>query len=236
MPPVEHVDLPRFMGDWYVIAHIPSWPERHAYDAVESYRLLPDGRIQTDFRYRKGSFDAKEDTMHPVATVRPDTGNAVWGMQFFWPIEAEYVIAYLDDAYQTTVIGRSKRDYVWIMARVPCLSDSAYAKLWRSAWRHWDIRKACARCRSVAVERGRRNRRRSPQGKTGEAHRASSSLSPVRMRMACSTGLTKILPSPILPVRAALTTASMAASTWSSGSTTSTRILGRKSTTYSAPR
>ncbi|KAG0926207.1 hypothetical protein G6F31_018465 [Rhizopus arrhizus] len=67
--------------------------------------------------------------MHTVATVLPDTGNAVWGMQFFWPIEAEYVIAYLDDAYQTTVIGRSKRDYVWIMARVPCLSDSAYAKL-----------------------------------------------------------------------------------------------------------
>ncbi len=129
MPPVEHVDLSRFMGDWYVIAHIPSWPERNAYDAVESYRLLPDGRIQTDFRYRKGSFDAKEDTMHPVATVRPGTGNAVWGMQFFWPIEAEYVIAYLDDAYQTTIIGRSKRDYVWIMARVPCLSDTAYAKL-----------------------------------------------------------------------------------------------------------
>lgn len=50
MPPVAHVDLPRFMGDWYVIAHIPSWPERNAYDAVESYRPLPDGRIQTDFR------------------------------------------------------------------------------------------------------------------------------------------------------------------------------------------
>ncbi|AMG38734.1 lipocalin family protein [Achromobacter xylosoxidans] len=129
MPPVAHVDLSRFMGDWYVIAHIPSWPERNAYDAVESYRPLPDGRIQTDFRYRKGSFDAEVSTMHPVATVRPDSGNAVWGMQFIWPIQAEYVIAYLDDAYQTTIIGRSKRDYVWIMARVPCLSEDAYAQL-----------------------------------------------------------------------------------------------------------
>ncbi|KAJ8133990.1 hypothetical protein OY671_012796, partial [Metschnikowia pulcherrima] len=109
MPPVAHVDSPRFMGDWYVIAHIPSWPERNAYDAVESYRPSPDGRIQTDFRYRKGSFDAEVSTMHPVATVRPDTGNAVWGMQFIWPIQAEYVIAYSDDAYQTTIIGRSKR-------------------------------------------------------------------------------------------------------------------------------
>ena len=96
---------------------------------MESYRPLPDGRIQTDFRYRKGSFDADVSTMHPVATVRPDSGNAVWGMQFIWPIQAEYVIAYLDDAYQSTIIGRSKRDYVWIMARVPCLSEDAYAQL-----------------------------------------------------------------------------------------------------------
>ena len=61
--------------------------------------------------------------------MRPDSGNAVWGMQFIWPIQAEYVIAYLDHAYQTTIIGRSKRDYVWIMARVPCLSEDAYAQL-----------------------------------------------------------------------------------------------------------
>ncbi|ARP82865.1 hypothetical protein CAL12_19970 [Bordetella genomosp. 8] len=131
MPPVNHVDLHRFMGDWYVIAHIPSFPERNAYDAVESYRLLPDGRIQTDFRYRDGSFDAKVETMHPVGTVTPDTGNAVWGMQFVWPIKAEYVIAYLDENYQTTIVGRSKRDYVWIMARVPCLPDDVYAGLVR---------------------------------------------------------------------------------------------------------
>ncbi|REN17054.1 hypothetical protein DSI35_02885, partial [Mycobacterium tuberculosis] len=44
IPPVAHVDVPRFMGDWYVIAHIPSRPEREAFDAVESYALRPDGR------------------------------------------------------------------------------------------------------------------------------------------------------------------------------------------------
>ena len=38
-------------------------------------------------------------------------------------------------------------------------------------------------------------------------------LSPVRMRTTCSTAVTKILPSPILPVRAALTIASIARST-----------------------
>jgi hypothetical protein len=48
--------------------------------------------------------------------------------------------------------------------------------------------------------------------------------------------LTKILPSPILPVRAALTMASMAPSTTASETTISIFTLGRKSTTYSAPR
>jgi apolipoprotein D and lipocalin family protein len=127
IPPVDHVDLQRFMGDWYVIANIPTFVERESYDAIETYALREDGKIQTTFRQRKGSFDAAIDTMRPVGTVRAGTGNAVWGMQFVWPIKAEYVIVYLDDAYTQTIIGRSARDYVWIMARTPQISEADYA-------------------------------------------------------------------------------------------------------------
>lgn len=126
MPAVAQVDLPRFMGDWYVIAAIPSWPERDAYNAVESYALRPDGKIQTTFRFREGSFDSELKTMRPVGTVRPGTGNGVWGMQFIWPIDAEYVIAHLDADYREVIVGRSKRDYVWIMARTPELTPAQY--------------------------------------------------------------------------------------------------------------
>ena len=124
--PVDAVDLPRFMGDWYVIAHIPSRPEREAFNAIESYKLDEQGRIRTTFRYRKGSFDEPVKTMHPVGYVRPDTNNAIWGMQFIWPIKAEYVIVYLAPAYQQTIVGRSKRDYVWIMARTPSIPQADY--------------------------------------------------------------------------------------------------------------
>jgi len=126
IPPVAHVDVPRFMGDWYVIAHIPSWPEREAFDAVESYALKPDGRIQTTFTYRKGSFDAPQKSMHPVGRVEKDGNGAIWGMQFIWPIQAEYVIAWLRDDYGQTIVARSKRDYVWYMARTPQVSESDY--------------------------------------------------------------------------------------------------------------
>jgi len=129
MPPVAHVDLDRFMGDWYVIASIPSRPEKDAYNAIESYKLRPDGKIQTTFRYRDGSFDSELKTMHPVGTVVKDSGNAVWGMEFIWPIQAEYVIAYLEPDYGAVIVGRSKRDYVWIMARAPVIPPAQYDRL-----------------------------------------------------------------------------------------------------------
>ncbi len=142
LPRQSSVDVPRFMGDWYVIAHIPSWPERRAYDAVESYRLRPDGRIQTTFTYRNGSFDAPRKSMHPIGTVENHGNGAVWGMQFVWPIQAEYVIAWLDDDYQQTIVARSKRDYVWYMARTPQVSDADYQKaLQRIAAMGYDIDK-----------------------------------------------------------------------------------------------
>lgn len=126
IPAVAEVDVPRFMGDWYVIAHIPSWPERNAYDAVETYALREDGRIQTTFRFRDGGFDQELETMKPVGTVREEGNGAIWDMQFVWPIQAEYVIVDLDPGYTRTIIGRSKRDYVWLMAREPVLSEADY--------------------------------------------------------------------------------------------------------------
>lgn len=123
------VDLQKFMGTWYVIGNIPTRPEREAFNNVEQYALDADGKVRTTFTYRKGGFDAPLKTMHPVATVQPDSNNAVWGMQFVWPIKAEYVIAHVDPEYTETIIARSKRDYAWIMARTPTIPDADYERL-----------------------------------------------------------------------------------------------------------
>jgi len=123
---VEHVDLNRFMGDWYVIANIPTFIEKDAYNAIESYRLDDDGTVATTFRFNKGSLDGPLKEYHPRGFIRDKKSNAVWGMQFVWPFKAEYRIIFLSDDYSKTVIGRSKRDYVWIMAREPAIPDEEY--------------------------------------------------------------------------------------------------------------
>ncbi|HVN47147.1 MAG TPA: lipocalin family protein [Steroidobacteraceae bacterium] len=132
LPPLQTVpavDIPRFMGDWYVIACIPTRIERRAYRAVESYRLLPDGRIDTVFTFHEGAFDGPLKRYNPTGFVKPGSAGAVWGMQFIWPIKADYRVLYLDADYTQTVIGRQKRDYAWIMARSPTLAPGDYARL-----------------------------------------------------------------------------------------------------------
>jgi apolipoprotein D and lipocalin family protein len=125
---VDYVDLERFMGDWYVIANIPTFVEKGAHNAVESYRLDDDGTIATTFTFRKDAFDGPEKQYHPRGFVRNTATNAEWGMQFVWPIKGDYRIIYLTDDYSTTIIGRNKRDYVWLMARSPEMDEREYRK------------------------------------------------------------------------------------------------------------
>jgi apolipoprotein D and lipocalin family protein len=129
VPVVDKVDLNRFMGPWYVIGVIPTFLEKNVYNAIESYELAADGTIKTTFTFNKGAFDGPAKRMEPKGFVIPGTNNAIWGMQFFWPIKAEYVISHLDADYTETIIARSARDYVWIMARTPVIDDARYAVL-----------------------------------------------------------------------------------------------------------
>jgi apolipoprotein D and lipocalin family protein len=126
---VDKVDLNRFMGDWYVIASIPTFIEKDAFNAIESYRLDDDGTVATTFKFNKGSFDGPLKKYHARGYVRDKGSNAVWGMQFIWPFKAEYKIIFLSEDYSQTVIGRTKRDYVWIMAREKTIPADEYEEI-----------------------------------------------------------------------------------------------------------
>jgi len=133
-PPIriaEQVDIDRFMGDWYVIANIPTFLEKDAHNAVESYALNDDGSIATTFSFNAGGFDGERKVYRPTGYVGEDPSNAVWGMQFVWPIKADFRILHVDPDYQSTIIGRLARDYVWIMTRTPTIPEAEFTELTR---------------------------------------------------------------------------------------------------------
>lgn len=128
---VRHVDLPRYMGDWRVIANIPYFAERDCVESIESYALRPDGKIANWFRFRKGSFDAPQQRVDFVAEVRNTQSNAEWRVHFAPFISASYLVVDLDPSYRWVAVGHPSRRYGWIMSRTPTLSDETYRKILR---------------------------------------------------------------------------------------------------------
>jgi len=126
---VDFVDLDRFMGDWYVIANIPTFIETDAHNAIETYAMNDDGSIATTFTFHDGSPDGELKKYEPTGFIVDEQSNALWDMQFIWPFKAEYRVIYLDENYETTIIGRTKRDYVWLMSRRSSIDESSYASL-----------------------------------------------------------------------------------------------------------
>jgi len=132
LPPLAlaaDVDLARFVGDWYVIAAIPTLLEHGAYNPMDSYRLDADGSVATTFSFNDGAFDGAGRQYASRGFVVAGSGNAVWGQQYVWPIRADYRIAYLAADYSQVVVAREKRDYVWIMARTPAIAAADLDRL-----------------------------------------------------------------------------------------------------------
>lgn len=129
---VPHVDLPRYMGDWYVIANIPYFAEKNCVDSVESYALRPDGDIDNWFTCRNKSFDAPmKRKASALITVMDTTSNALWSVKFFKVISVKYLILDLDPNYDWAVVGHPSRRYGWIFARSKTLPDATYQGILR---------------------------------------------------------------------------------------------------------
>ena len=129
MKTVDYVDLEKFMGDWYVIANIPTYLEQNAHNSVESCFLNKDGGIDATFTFREGGFDGPLKTFRPKGFIKDRQSNALWGMEFVWPFKSDYRIVYLSEDYDQVIIARRARDYVWVMARTPEIPSEDYKLL-----------------------------------------------------------------------------------------------------------
>ncbi len=123
------VDLQRYMGRWWVIAHTPYFAERGKVATADEYTLRPDGTIDNVYVYRK-AFDKPEKRTSGVAKVVPGTNNAQWRIGFFGGlIKADYLILEVAPDYSWALIGQPSRKLAWIFARDPKMGDARMMEL-----------------------------------------------------------------------------------------------------------
>jgi len=126
---LAQVDLPKYMGHWYIIANIPYFGEKDYVGGQSEWTLRPDGKIDDAYIGRKNNFDSPETRREFVDTVVPDTGNAHWRVRIFWPISVSQLTLYVDPMYQYTVLGYPDKSLGWIFSRTPSITEAKYQEL-----------------------------------------------------------------------------------------------------------
>jgi apolipoprotein D and lipocalin family protein len=130
---VAELDLSRYVGRWYSLAHIPTTFERGcAKGTTATYTLLPNGQIEVlnecldakgqkkVVRGRAWIPDPKEPAKLKVSFVN------LFGI---WLFPGDYWVIELAPDYSYAVVGHPARKYGWILSRTPTLDEATWAKI-----------------------------------------------------------------------------------------------------------
>lgn len=143
VPPktVERVDLQRYQGTWYEQARLPMFFQRHCAQSEARYTLQEDGAIGVTNRCRTFDGDMQQVQGQAVPQVPGETSK-LWVRFDNWVsnllpglTKGEYWVLYLDDDYQTALVGHPNRQYLWLLTRDQELSAPTRATLLEEARR-----------------------------------------------------------------------------------------------------
>ena len=144
---VPEVDLERYAGRWFEIARLPNRFEKNcASDVTADYTPRADGEInvvnqcrERGGRLRKAEGRARrasEDGPSAKLKVRFAPGYLKF-LPFVW---GDYWVVDLAPDYSHAVVGDPGRDYLWVLARTPRMSEEAYrAALVRAESQGFDV-------------------------------------------------------------------------------------------------
>jgi len=131
---VPEVDIQKYLGRWYEIARFQHPFEQSIVGATAEYSLRKDGRIQVVNSGFKKSLDGRYTRARAVAWV-PDTSRpGALKVRFFGLFAADYLIFGLDaQDYSWALVGSNTRDYLWVLARTPEISEELFSRRQDSA-------------------------------------------------------------------------------------------------------
>ncbi len=121
---VDDFNAERYLGKWHEIARLDHGFERGLTQVSAEYSLRDDGGIKVINR----GYDAEKQewqTAEGKAYFVEDADKGHLKVSFFGPFYGAYVIFKLDKAgYQYAYIAGPNRNYLWLLARQPQISNA----------------------------------------------------------------------------------------------------------------
>ena len=123
---VPHVELNKYLGKWYEIAHLPARFQEGCTDTTATYTLSEDGNISV---LNECTRNGKVKRAKGKAKVVDNNSGAKLKVTFFWPFYGDYWIINLGKDYDYAVVGTPNRKYLWILSRTPQMDDELFSQL-----------------------------------------------------------------------------------------------------------
>ena len=123
---VSQVDLKRYLGKWYEVAHLPFRFEDGCTDITATYNFSKDGNVSV---LNECLSDGKLKQAKGKAKVVDKNTGAKLKVTFFWPFYGDYWIINLGKDYEYAVVGTPNRKYLWILNRTPQMDDNLFSQL-----------------------------------------------------------------------------------------------------------
>lgn len=130
--PPDAIDLPRLMGTWHVVAHIPYFAERGYVAARYEYALRDTDKVAVTYHYREG-FAAPEQVREARASVKQGSGNREWTLWFVGVVPAKWRILEVAPDYSWALVDYPGRDMGWILSRATVMGEAQYQDLVKRA-------------------------------------------------------------------------------------------------------
>jgi len=123
---VPHVELERYLGKWYEIAHLPARFQEGCSDTAATYTLSKDGSISV---LNECVRNGKVKKAKGRAKVVDKSSGAKLKVTFFRPFYGDYWIIKLGNDYDYAVVGTPNLKYLWILSRTPRMDDNLLSQL-----------------------------------------------------------------------------------------------------------
>ncbi|AXY60976.1 lipocalin family protein [Acinetobacter sp. WCHAc010052] len=149
VPPqaVDQVDIQKYAGKWYEIAHLPMYFQRKCVSNISAqYTVNADQTmgVLNSCRIENGEMISSEGVAYPQ-----NQGNSKLKVSFLPPglrwipfTKGHYWVLRVDPEYKVALVGGPSTKYLWILSREPQLDEATYQSYLETAKHYgYDITK-----------------------------------------------------------------------------------------------
>ena len=128
---VERIDIQKYAGKWYEIAHLPMYFQRKCVSDISAENTVNADQtmgVLNSCRIENGEMISSEGVAYPQ-----NQGNSKLKVSFLPPglrwipfTKGHYWVLRVDPEYKVALVGGPSTKYLWILSREPQLDEATY--------------------------------------------------------------------------------------------------------------